>query len=154
MPTRRFGYGRGGRSTSASSSSSVQCKNEGNIPIVKFLKKYKQQLMQRNNTNYSFVVGKAIRGVMQHETLLCNRKDLEKVKGIGITIASLVAEKIDLPNRNDDNDNGSSSSSSNNEPRRVWTTEEDQIILEVQARIGNRWAKIAKMLDGRTHNDV
>ena len=35
-----------------------------------------------------------------------------------------------------------------------WTPEEDMIIMEMQQKIGNQWAKITKMLPGRTDNAV
>lgn len=35
-----------------------------------------------------------------------------------------------------------------------WTAEEDSIIMEMQQKIGNQWAKITKMLPGRTDNAV
>lgn len=35
-----------------------------------------------------------------------------------------------------------------------WTAEEDRVIVEMQAKIGNQWAKITKMLPGRTDNAV
>jgi Myb-like DNA-binding domain len=35
-----------------------------------------------------------------------------------------------------------------------WTPEEDQIILANQARIGNKWSAITKLIPGRTENQV
>lgn len=35
-----------------------------------------------------------------------------------------------------------------------WTEEEDRIIINMQRTIGNQWAKITKMLPGRTDNAV
>ncbi|TMW57098.1 hypothetical protein Poli38472_003023 [Pythium oligandrum] len=35
-----------------------------------------------------------------------------------------------------------------------WTPEEDDIIMEMQAKYGNRWAKITEKLPGRTDNAV
>lgn len=35
-----------------------------------------------------------------------------------------------------------------------WTPEEDQLIIELQVKHGNAWAKIADQLDGRTDNAV
>ena len=155
MPTRR--YGRGG-SSSSTSSTNIKCKNEGNIPIIKYLKKYKQQLAHRGQQNYSFVVGKAIKNVTQHESLLCNVNDLLKVKGIGMSIASIIAENVDLPTSNNDSNNNNAENADHTieEQRaiKVWTKEEDEIILSQQQKLGNRLAKISKLLPGRTHNDV
>jgi len=35
-----------------------------------------------------------------------------------------------------------------------WTEEEDRILIEQQAKIGNRWNEIAKLIPGRTENSV
>ena len=33
-----------------------------------------------------------------------------------------------------------------------WTADEDQLIINMQAKLGNQWAKITRMLPGRTDN--
>ena len=35
-----------------------------------------------------------------------------------------------------------------------WSSEEDKLIVELQAKYGNHWAKIAKSLPGRTDNSI
>ena len=38
--------------------------------------------------------------------------------------------------------------------KKAWTKEEEDVIIEIRAKLGNRWAKIARMLPGRSDNDV
>lgn len=35
-----------------------------------------------------------------------------------------------------------------------FTAEEERVVIELQAQFGNKWAKIATYLPGRTDNDV
>ncbi|KAL0385084.1 UNVERIFIED_CONTAM: Transcription factor [Sesamum radiatum] len=36
----------------------------------------------------------------------------------------------------------------------MWTEEEDRILIDVHAKVGNKWAEIAKSLPGRTENSI
>lgn len=36
----------------------------------------------------------------------------------------------------------------------VWTEEEDRVLIEGHAEMGNKWAEIAKRLPGRTENSI
>jgi hypothetical protein len=38
--------------------------------------------------------------------------------------------------------------------RHKWTLGEDEIIIQTHAKYGNKWSEIAKMLKGRTENQV
>jgi transcriptional activator Myb len=38
--------------------------------------------------------------------------------------------------------------------KRAWTEDEEKLIVEQRAKLGNRWARIARMLPGRSDNDV
>lgn len=40
------------------------------------------------------------------------------------------------------------------EQKDLWTEEEDRILIEAHAEIGNKWAEIAKRLTGRTENSI
>jgi len=35
-----------------------------------------------------------------------------------------------------------------------WTDAEEQTLLEAHARMGNKWAKIAQLLPGRSDNSI
>jgi len=41
-----------------------------------------------------------------------------------------------------------------NVSKKPWTPDEDKVLLEVQAEVGNRWCEIAKRLPGRPENAV
>ena len=35
-----------------------------------------------------------------------------------------------------------------------WTIEEDNLIIQLQAKFGNKWATISDLIDGRTDNQI
>ena len=90
-----------------------------------------------------------MRNVANHEDPLCNLNHLLKVKGIGISIATNIIEHVQLPEAE-----AVDSTSSEQRLIKPWTAEEDEIILSQQKIVGNKWAYISRLLDGRTHNDV
>ena len=38
--------------------------------------------------------------------------------------------------------------------KQSWTQKEDELIVEMQRKVGNRWTYISKLLHGRSDNDV
>lgn len=38
--------------------------------------------------------------------------------------------------------------------KQSWTQKEDELIVEMQRKVGNRWTYISKLLNGRSDNDV
>jgi ERCC4-type nuclease len=140
----------------------------GNDDIVAFLTDYGAKLLRRGQRHYSHAVKKAVRSVKHHPDVIVTIQQAQALNGVGVKLAHLIGKVIDEREGEPPPPHSSSSTSSSASARTssassstapltakaAWTVADDKVIVTEQQRVGNKWAKIAKLLHGRTHNDV
>jgi ERCC4-type nuclease len=127
-----------------------------NTRIVTHLNKLHASVLRRQQEQYARTIKKATRSVLQCTHPITSVRDAQKLPGVGVKLAHVIMQAVGSEGDDDAGHVPSASSSASNvatgnAKRRLaaWNSVEDDVLVDGQQKLGNKWAKIAKLINAR-----